>query len=63
MKLYNTLTRQKEEFTAPDGKVKMYVCGITPYSASHIGPARGALLLWQDVAALGQGLQPFNRGL
>ena len=39
MKLYNTLTRQKEEFTAPDGKVKMYVCGITPYSASHIGHA------------------------
>ena len=39
MKIYNTLTGKKEEFTAPDGKVKMYVCGITPYSASHIGHA------------------------
>lgn len=39
MKLYNTLTGEKEEFTTTDGKVRMYVCGITPYSASHIGHA------------------------
>ena len=39
MKLYNTLSRHKEDFTATDGKVRMYVCGITPYSASHIGHA------------------------
>ena len=39
MKLYNTLSRRKEDFTATDGKVRMYVCGITPYSASHIGHA------------------------
>ena len=39
MKLYNTLTGEKEEFTTADGKVRMYVCGITPYSASHIGHA------------------------
>lgn len=39
MKLYNTLTGEKEEFSTPDGKVRMYVCGITPYAASHIGHA------------------------
>jgi len=39
MRLYNTLTGEKEEFTTADGKVRMYVCGITPYSASHIGHA------------------------
>ena len=39
MKLYNTLSGQKEEFTTPDGNVRMYVCGITPYAPSHIGHA------------------------
>ena len=39
MKLYNTLSGSKEEFTTPDGKVRMYVCGITPYAPSHIGHA------------------------
>ncbi len=39
MKLYNTLSGQKEKFTTPDGNVRMYVCGITPYAASHIGHA------------------------
>ena len=39
MKLYNTLSGRKEDFTTPDGKVRMYVCGITPYAASHIGHA------------------------
>ena len=40
MKLYNTLSGKKEEFTAPpNGKVGMYVCGITPYAPSHIGHA------------------------
>ena len=39
MKLYNTLSGRKEEFTTPDGKVRMYVCGITPYAPSHIGHA------------------------
>lgn len=41
MKLYNTLTRQKEEFVPiEDGKVKMYVCGPTVYNYIHIGNAR-----------------------
>ena len=39
MKLYNTLSGKKEDFSTADGKVRMYVCGITPYSASHIGHA------------------------
>lgn len=39
IKLFNTLTRTKEEFTTKNGTVRMYVCGITPYSESHIGHA------------------------
>ena len=41
MKLYNTLTRKKEEFKPiEEGKVKMYVCGPTVYNFFHIGNAR-----------------------
>lgn len=41
MKLYNTLTRKKEEFVPLEpGKVKMYVCGPTVYDYIHIGNAR-----------------------
>lgn len=41
MKLYNTLTRKKEEFIPlEEGKVKMYVCGPTVYDYIHIGNAR-----------------------
>ena len=41
MKLYNTLTRKKEEFQPlEEGKVKMYVCGPTVYNLIHIGNAR-----------------------
>lgn len=41
MKLYNTLTKQKEEFVpVNDGKVGMYVCGPTVYNYIHIGNAR-----------------------
>ena len=40
MRLYNTLTGQEEEFVPADGKtVKMYVCGVTPYSSTHVGHA------------------------
>ncbi len=40
MKLYNTLTGEATEFAPSDGKtVKMYVCGVTPYSSTHIGHA------------------------
>ena len=40
MKLYNTLTGEATEFIPADGNtVKMYVCGVTPYSSTHIGHA------------------------
>jgi cysteinyl-tRNA synthetase len=39
--IYNTLTRQKEQFKPMvDGKISMYVCGITIYDYCHIGHAR-----------------------
>ena len=41
MKLYNTLTKKKEEFVPlTEGQVKMYVCGPTVYNFIHIGNAR-----------------------
>ncbi|WP_282926286.1 cysteine--tRNA ligase [Helcococcus kunzii] len=41
MKIYNTLTRQKEDLkTIEENKVKMYVCGPTVYNYIHIGNAR-----------------------
>ncbi len=41
MKLYNTLTRKKEEFIPiEEGKVKMYNCGPTVYNYIHVGNAR-----------------------
>ena len=41
MKIYNTLSRSKEEFVPlEEGKVKMYVCGPTVYNLIHIGNAR-----------------------
>ena len=41
MKLYNTLTRTKEELkTIEDGKVKIYACGPTVYNFFHLGNAR-----------------------
>ena len=41
MRLFNTLTRRKEEFVPiEEGKVRMYVCGPTVYNLIHIGNAR-----------------------
>ena len=40
MKLYNTLTRQKDELIVVDNTVRMYVCGPTVYNYFHIGNAR-----------------------
>lgn len=45
IKLYNTLTRKKEEFQPiQDGKVGIYACGITAYDACHVGHARSAVV-------------------
>jgi cysteinyl-tRNA synthetase len=45
VKIQNTLTRKKEEFTPlTPGEVGMYVCGVTVYDLSHIGHARSAVV-------------------
>ncbi len=45
MKIYNSLTRRKEEFVPiEEGKVKMYACGITVSGEAHIGHAFQAML-------------------
>ena len=45
MKIYNTLTGNKQEFTPlTEGKVKMYACGITVSGEAHIGHAYQALI-------------------
>jgi len=48
MRLYNTLTRKVEPFTPLRDAVDVYVCGITPYDATHLGHAFTYLAL--DVA-------------
>lgn len=45
MKLFNTMTRQKEEFVPlTPGEVKMYCCGPTVYNYIHVGNARPMIL-------------------
>lgn len=45
LKVYNTLTRKKEEFQSLEpGKVKMYCCGPTVYDFLHVGNFRGAVV-------------------
>jgi cysteinyl-tRNA synthetase len=45
LRIYNTLTRQKEEFQPLEpGVVKMYVCGPTVYADAHVGHAMSALV-------------------
>ena len=44
MKIFNTLTRKKEEFNPlVPGQISMYVCGPTVYNYIHIGNARSAI--------------------
>src|SRR5258708_26266463 len=45
LRLYNTLTHQKEDFAPLDpGNVRMYVCGPTVYDFAHIGNARPVIV-------------------
>jgi cysteinyl-tRNA synthetase len=45
LRLYNTLTRRKEDFAAIDPKaVRLYVCGPTVYDFAHIGNARPVIV-------------------
>lgn len=49
LKVYNTLTKKKEIFTPiNEGKVNMYVCGVTPYNHPHIGNAR-PFVTWDTI--------------
>ena len=40
IKVYNTMTREKEELKVVNNKLKLFVCGPTVYDYSHIGHAR-----------------------
>ena len=45
MQVFNTLTRAKSDFAPFDGEtVRMYVCGITPYSPAHVGHAMSYII-------------------
>lgn len=44
IQLYNSLTRNKEEFVPLGDEVKMYVCGVTVYDDSHLGHALSSIL-------------------
>ena len=45
IRLYNTLTRKKEDFeTLEPNVVKMYVCGVTVYNDAHVGHAMSAIV-------------------
>lgn len=39
MRFFNTMTQRADDFTAPDGHVRLYVCGVTPYDTAHLGHA------------------------
>ena len=45
LQIYNTMTRRKEPFETIDpGEVRMYVCGVTPYSGAHVGHGMSAIV-------------------
>jgi cysteinyl-tRNA synthetase len=44
VKVFNTLSGEKEEFLPQGSAVKMYVCGVTPYDECHIGHAMSYII-------------------
>jgi cysteinyl-tRNA synthetase len=44
MKVFNTLSGQKEEFRPQSDEVRMYVCGVTPYDEAHLGHAMSYII-------------------
>ena len=44
MKVFNTLSGQKEEFLPQGDEVKIYVCGVTPYDDAHLGHAMSYII-------------------
>ena len=39
MRLYNTLSQSVEDFIVGEDPITVYICGITPYDTTHLGPA------------------------
>ena len=44
IRIYNTLSSQKEDFVPQGDPVRMYVCGVTPYDSSHVGHAMSYII-------------------
>jgi cysteinyl-tRNA synthetase len=44
MKVFNTLSGEKEDFISQSDEVKMYVCGVTPYDEAHLGHAMSYII-------------------
>ena len=44
MKVFNTLSGKKEDFSPQGDEVKMYVCGVTPYADAHLGHAMSYII-------------------
>ena len=44
IKVFNTLSGEKEDFLPQGHPIKMYVCGVTPYAAAHIGHAMSYII-------------------
>ena len=44
IRVYNSLTRQKEVFENKGNRIGIYVCGVTPYSETHLGHARPSII-------------------
>lgn len=62
IRVYNTMTRQKEEFVSnKDNRVGIYVCGVTPYSHTHLGHARPNVI-WDVIKKFlrSQGYETFH---
>lgn len=62
IQVYNTLTQKKEEFVPrKPGEVSLYVCGVTPYSDTHLGHARPSVV-WDVIKKFlrSQGYQTFH---
>lgn len=62
IRVYNTLSRQKEEFVpATPGKASIYVCGVTPYNHPHVGNAR-PFITWDVIRRYleSQGLEVYH---
>ena len=56
VRVYNTLTQEKEVFVPREpGRVSIYVCGVTPYSDTHLGHARPSVV-WDVIVRFFQWL-------